>query len=268
MRASPQSTTFRSVATPRFELYEKAGWHWRLLDDHGRIIAVSFRYASKASARQAAQRAKDAAPVAEIVDAPDDVEVTAVAGTAFGGSVDITLTGLGHVTSPPTPLVTLAAAGGQQTKSAPKSKVGPGGLFLTSGPLQAGSHGAKGPSGSATSTAAVAQVDVLGATLTATSVSSTCSANETGATGSSSLVEAMLVLDDAHVVPLPATPAPNTTYQGTNASTGDTFTVILNEQVPGAGGITVHAVHLILNGPMATGDIVLASSQSGVTTSG
>jgi len=143
-----------------------------------------------------------------------------------------------------------------------------GGLFLTSGPLQAASHGAKGPSGSATSTASAAQVDVLGATLTATSVSSTCSANETGATGSASLVEAMLVLDDAHVVPLPATPAPNTTYQGTNASTGDTFTVILNEQVPEAGGITVHAVHLILNGPMATGDIVLASSQSGVTTSG
>jgi hypothetical protein len=239
-----------------------------MLDEHGRILAVSFRYASKASARQAAQRAKAAAPVADIVEARPDVEVTAVAGTAFGESVDITITGLGHVVSPPTPLVALASAGGQQTKSGPKSKVGPGGIFLTTGALEATSQGAKGPSGSATSTASAAQVDALGATLTATSVSSTCSANETGATGAAALVGAMLALDDEHVVTLPATPAPNTTYQGTNASTGDTFTVILNEQVPSAGGLTVNAVHLILNGPMATGDIVVASSQSGVTTSG
>ncbi len=256
------------MGTPRFELYEKAGWHWRLLDANGRILASSFRYASKATARQAAQKAKDAAAEAQIVDALPDVDVTAVAGSAFGASVDVTIKGLGKVASPPTPTVKLAPAGGNQTKTAPKTKVGPGGIFLTSDLLQAASSGAKGPSGSCTSRASVNQVDALGGTLTATSVASSCSANETGATGLTLIAEAMLVVDDEHIVPLPASPAPNTRYEGTNSSTGDTFTVILNEQVPHPGGITVHAVRIILNGPHATGDIVLGSSQCGVTTSG
>lgn len=56
-------------------------------------------------------------------------------------------------------------------------------------------------------------------------------------------------------------------HEGTNADTGATFTVILNEQVAGPGGITVTAVHIVLHGPTATGDILLARSQSGVTTS-
>lgn len=256
------------MGAPRFELYEKAGWHWRLVDGNGRILASSFRYGSKATARQAAQRAKDAAAVADIVDANPAIDVTAVSAAAFGASVDITITDLGHITAPPTPTVTLAVAGGHQSKTLPKAKAGPGGMFLTSGALQVESQGSTGPSGSSGSKAAVANVDVLGATLTATSVSSACAANETGATGSATLVGAMLVVDDAHIVPLPQAPAPNTTFEGTNDSTGDTFTVILNEQVAAPGGITVHAVHVVLHGPLATGDIVLASSQSGVTTSG
>lgn len=254
------------MATPRFELYEKAGWHWRLLDGNGRIVTSSFRYASKANAKQAAQKAKDAATVADIVDAVPDVDVTAVSGAAFAESVDITITGLGHVVSPPTPSVTLAASGGSQSKTSPKIKVGPGGLFLTSALLKASSQGAVGPSGSVTSVTSVAEVDVLGATLTATSASSTCAANETGATGSTALVGATLVLDESQIVSLPAVPAPNTTYEGTNADTGDTFTVILNEQAVVQGVITVTAVHVILNGPTATGDIVLAQAACGVTT--
>jgi len=253
------------MATPRFELYEKAGWHWRLVDASGRAVASSFRYASKANAKQAAQKAKDTAATAEIVDAPTPVTVTAVAGAAFGEAVSITITGLGHVASPATPSVTLTASGGNASKSTAKVSVGPGGIFLTSGLLRAASHGATGPSGSALSTATVADVNVLGATVTATSVASTCTANETGATGSTTLEGAVLVVDENQIVQLPAAPAPNTTYHGRNADTGDSFTVILNEQVVTADGITVTAVHLILNGPMATGDIVLASSQSGVT---
>lgn len=256
------------MATPRFELYDKAGWHWRLVDVNGRIVASSFRYASKATAKAAAQRAKDAAAVADIVDAVPDVDVTAVAGAAFGESVAVTIGEVGgSISSPPTPSVTLAAAGGSQVKSAPRVKVGPNGIFLTSGLLLASTQGAIGPSGSSTSDAAVAEVDALGATLTATSVASTCAANETGATGSTTLEGAMLALNEKQIVSLPATPAPNTTYEGSNASTGDTFTVILNEQVVVKGGISVVAVHIVLHGPMATGDIILASSQCGVTTS-
>jgi len=255
------------VATPRFELYEKSGWHWRLVDEYGRIIVTSYRYASKASAKLAAQRAKAVAAVADIVVAVPDVDVTAVSGTAFGASVNVVITGVGTIASAPAPSVALAASGGDQSKSAPKAKVGPGGLFLTSGVLLASSQGAPGPSGSSLSAAAVAQVDVLGATLVATSVASTCTANETGATGSATLTGAMLVLGEDRIVDLPTTPAPNTTYEGRNADTGDTFTVVLNEQVAAPGGITVTAVHIILKGPTATGDIVLASSQSTVTTS-
>ena len=254
------------MAAPRFELYERAGWRWRLVDGYGHVVASGFRYASKANARRAAQKAKDAAKLAAIVDAVADVDVTAVAGAAFGVSVDITIGGMGNVKFPPTPSVSLPAGGGSPNKTAPKAKAGPGGLFVTCGLLQAGSKGEVGPAGSSTSTAAVADVDLLGETLTATSVSSTCAANETGVTGSTTLAGGMLVLDENQIVTLPSTPAPSTTYEGTNADTGDTFTVILNEQVAGADGITVHAVHIVLNGPTATGDIFVASTRAGVTT--
>lgn len=255
------------MGAPRFELFEKAGWHWRLVDGQGRIVASGLRYANKANAKKAAQKAKDAADAAEIVDARPDVDVTEVAGAAFGASVDVVIGGLGNIVSPPTPSVSLAPSGGNASKSAAQSRIGPGGLFLTSGHLQAASVGAAGPSGSCTSTAAVSEIDVLGATLTAVSVSSTCAANETGATGSATLEDGVLVLDDDRIVSLPSAPAPNTTYEGMNADTGDTFTVILNEQVAPPGGMTVNAVHIILEGPTATGDIVLASSQCSVTTS-
>lgn len=257
------------MAEPRFELYQKAGWHWRLVDGNGRIVVSSFRYTSKANAKKAAQKVKDNAALAQIVDSKPAIDVTAVAGSAFGESIQVTINGIGTITSPPTPSVALAAAGGNQHKTAPKVKVGPNGLFLTTGVLHATTKGDVGPSGSATSDAALADVDVLGFTLTAASVASTSAANETGATGSTTLVDAMLALDENQIVPLPATPAPNTTYEGTNADTGDTFTVILNEQVPRSDGIgiTVTAVHIVLEGPTATGDIFLARSESGVTTS-
>ena len=138
------------MATPRFELYEKAGWYWRLVDEYGRIVATSFRYGSKANAKKAAQKAKDAAAEAAIVEAHPDVDVTAVAGSAFGASVDITISGLGSIALPATPSVSLTPTGGHQAKTSPKANVGPGGLFLSSGPLRASSHGAVGPSGSST----------------------------------------------------------------------------------------------------------------------
>ncbi|HVM02889.1 MAG TPA: choice-of-anchor P family protein [Acidimicrobiales bacterium] len=255
------------MAEPRFEVFQKAGWHWRLVDANGRIVVSSFRYATKANARKAAQKAKDNAAVAEIVEARPNVDVIEVAGAAFGASVDVTISGLGNIASPPAPAVALPRAGGTQNKSLPRARIGPGGLFLTSDVLNASASGAVGPAGAATSSAAVAEIDLLGETLVATSVASTCTANETGATGSTTIDGGMLVLDENQIVPLPAAPAPNTTYQGTNADTGDTFTVILNEQVAGAGMLTVTAVHVVLEGPTATGDILVGRSESGVTTS-
>lgn len=254
-----------AMATPRFELYEKAGWRWRLVDRNGRVIAWSLRYATKAGAKQAAQRTKEMAAAAEVIEIRQDVDVTAVAASAFGAQVDIVIEGLGTITSPPTPAVTLAPAGGSQTKTVPKAKVGPAGIFLASGPLQAACEGALGAAGSASGSARATDVDALGGTLTATSLRSTCTANETGATASTTVTGGMLVLDENRIVALPDTPAPNATYEGVNADTGDTFTVVLNEQTVTADGLQVAAVHVILHGPTATGDIVLASATSGVT---
>lgn len=57
------------MATPRFEVYEKSGWRWKLVDGNGEPIATSEPYASKANAERGAENVKTTAPAAEIVDA-------------------------------------------------------------------------------------------------------------------------------------------------------------------------------------------------------
>jgi uncharacterized protein YegP (UPF0339 family) len=57
------------MATPRFEVYEKSGWRWKLIDSNGEPIAVSEPYASQSNARRGAQNVKDTAPTAVILDA-------------------------------------------------------------------------------------------------------------------------------------------------------------------------------------------------------
>jgi uncharacterized protein YegP (UPF0339 family) len=57
------------MATPRFEVYEKSGWRWKLVDSNGEPIAISEPYESKSNAKRGAQNVKDTAPMAEIVDA-------------------------------------------------------------------------------------------------------------------------------------------------------------------------------------------------------
>lgn len=50
----------------RFEVYEKSGWRWMLVDDNNEPIATSEPYDSKANAERGAQNVKDTAPRAPI----------------------------------------------------------------------------------------------------------------------------------------------------------------------------------------------------------
>ncbi len=195
--------------------------------------------------------------------------VSAVSGSAFGEHVDINAGG-GHVVSGPAPTVTLPATGGNVSASLPSILVppaGPIGIFVTStGPLTAHSQGSIGAGGFASSSASLTGVSTLGGTFTAPAVvSSSCSSDTFGSFGSTSLgADAMLVVTPQQTVALPSNPTPNLTFEGTGGN-GDTFTAIFNEQLISTSGvgdssITVNAVHLILHGPQATGNITLAQS--------
>jgi hypothetical protein len=111
--------------------------------------------------------------------------------------------------------------------------------------------------------------------LTAPTVTSTCTASSSGASGSTTLTSATLItseganLDidsDDTVVQLPANPAPNTSYEGKIETVGDTFRYVFNEQIKNAdGSITVNAAHQYLLGPTAVGEVIVGQSRCGIT---
>ena len=54
------------MSTPRFEIYEKTGWRWKLIDGNNEPIAISEPYASESNARRGAENVQATAPIAEI----------------------------------------------------------------------------------------------------------------------------------------------------------------------------------------------------------
>lgn len=56
------------MAKARFEIYEKTGWRWKLIDGNGETIATSEPYASKSNAKRGAQNVKNTAGGADIDD--------------------------------------------------------------------------------------------------------------------------------------------------------------------------------------------------------
>lgn len=52
----------------RFEVYEKTGWRWKLIDGNNETIATSEPYASKSNAKRGAENVKATAPGATIVE--------------------------------------------------------------------------------------------------------------------------------------------------------------------------------------------------------
>ncbi len=205
-------------------------------------------------------------------------DVTAVRGSAFGYlATNITIFNGAQAPVGPTPTATLPANGGPavtNTAATGLVKYGPATLF-SSGPLNVSTQGALGAGGAVTSAATIQNVNTSGSEVfTAAGVSSRCSAGESGVTGSTTVTTGTLrtsegnpnVDGDDVVVPVPASPAPNTSYNGMIEGVGDTFRMVFNEQVTNSdGSITVTAAHLYLLGPTAKGDLLIAQSVCGVT---
>ena len=192
-------------------------------------------------------------------------------GSAFGASGNVFIAPLGGtLTLAPTPLVVLPPGGGNAVAAEPSAFLGTGPvLLLETGPLTAETQGTPGPGGTVVSMATVQ--DVGPGPITADSMNSTCAVSPSGITGSTEILNGVVVVSegdpdvtgDETTVEVPVNPEPNTEYTGTIESVGDTFRVVFNEQVMTADSIVVNAMHLYLLGPNAVGDIIVAQSNCG-----
>jgi hypothetical protein len=189
---------------------------------------------------------------------PAAADVNDVSGAgAFGVSVNATAPVVGAVTVGPIPSVDLPGGGGNVSTSA-ASVSGP--PVLTAGVLKVSTEGANLGShdGFSTSTAEVANANLLSGALTAQVITASCTSNGDGSTGSSTLVDA-----SAGGNPLAVNPPPNTTIP--IATIG---TIVLNEQIvtdtPGVETkITVNAIHITLNVGGITGDVITVRPAAG-----
>jgi len=212
------------------------------------------------------------------------------------------------------PLVTLPSAGSPTITAAATTMSGvltPAEFFST-GAVTVNTQGTIGASGSVTSSTSIANVDRNGSesfgygpldastlypknpTGLSTSVSSSCTASPSGNSGSTTITNGQLELDNgldpmtpvgelgtymdlpgtntgAHPpvrVIVPTNPLPNTTYNGHIEVNGqqDFFKYVFNEQVTNAdGSLTVYAGHEYILGPTAKGDLYFGKSQCGVS---
>ena len=198
--------------------------------------------------------------------APASADVTDVSGSgAFGESVNVTVLGTGSVTSGPLPSVNLPSGGGGPITDSVANVNLPG--VLTTGLLNVSTQGSNLGShqGTSTSSAQVNGTTLLAALapalggdplLTADVISSTCTSNGDGSSGSSNLVGLEIAGNGGAV-----TPPPNTTIDVLGA-----ISITLNEQIvnnsPGETSITVNAVHVRLNlDGLASGDVILSQSR-------
>ena len=211
---------------------------------------------------------------------PAAADVTAVQGSAYGYFADnISIFGGAQPDTGPVPTVALPAGGSASpvTGSAANGSVkyGPATIF-SSGTINLSTQGTTGASGSVTTSANVANVNSSGQEVfTASALSSTCTASESGRSGSTTITGGKLIVSegadldsdaDDTVIDLPASPAPNTAREGKIETVGDTFRYVFNEQIMGSdGSITVNAAHLYLIGPTALGDVIIGQSVCGVT---
>jgi hypothetical protein len=199
--------------------------------------------------------------------APAAADVTDVSGSgAFGESVNVSVLGSGTVTSGPTPTVDLPSGGGGPITDSLASLDLPG--VLTAGVLKVSTDGTNlgSHTGTATSSASVADATVgaalagqLGGSplLEADVISSKCTSNGDGSSGSSNLVDLKIAGNGQ-----PVSPPPNTTIDVIPGA----LSVTLNEQIvndtPGEASITVNSVHVRVNLPgVASGDVILSQSR-------
>jgi hypothetical protein len=184
---------------------------------------------------------------------------TLVSGDAFG--VSAALTGVGSVA--PNPAVVLPPAGGS-TEAHLLALDAPG--ILTTGTLTAESTGSVGAlAATATSEAAVEQLSILAGLVAADAVVARASCSGNGTTASCTDVGTTILGLVVNGTPLGnITPTPNTVIPIPGIGT-----LVLNEQVTAGDGVTaasltVNLIHLILNGTLGTGDVIVSSAHADV----
>ncbi|HEV2069901.1 MAG TPA: hypothetical protein VGR26_08920, partial [Acidimicrobiales bacterium] len=173
-------------------------------------------------------------------------QVAEVTGAAFGYAAEVSIGGGAPDEFGPEPDVILPASGGTESATAPSARVAIGpATFFTSGPLTVTTEGTTGPTGAVTSTATIDTINTSGQEVfTAANASSTCTANEDGFTGSTTITDGTLqtsegdpdVEGDETVVDVPTNPAPNTVIEGQIETVGDRFRYVFNEQVENDDG--------------------------------
>lgn len=206
--------------------------------------------------------------------------VSSVSGSAFGYTTSVGLFGGPQSTRgygqtiPPgsatsaSPSVTLPSIGGsvsQTDADGATGAFGPANIFESHGAMTVQSSGTTGATGSVSSSATVLDIQPQDP-FTAPApggVSSSCTASEAGLSGSATITNGRLVIEDPDpdvsgepgevVVTPPTSPAPNTEYIGLVANVNDYYTVVFNEQVTTPDAITVNAVHMYLEGPRQSG---------------
>lgn len=184
---------------------------------------------------------------------PASADVSAVAGGAFGESINVTRSGQTQQISGPIPKVTLpSTGGGAYTNSSSSTSVA---HVATIGTMGVSTQGSLGANGSATSSASLADLDSFDGMVTIQSLSSECKSDSNGSSAGSTI--SGLVINGRAVNP---DTAPNTVlYQGNG------FKVVFNEQIkhdkPNFADITVNAIHASLTTPAGTGNVVLGQSR-------
>lgn len=212
---------------------------------------------------------------------PTGAEVTQVSGEAVGYESNIGLFNGPPTRKGPAPKVTLPAGGSAQPVTATEpeglAQYGPA-IIFSSGRLRVSTQGTLGANGSVTSSADIenqnrSEQEVF----TAARVQSSCKADESGGSGSTTLQGGTLRVsegadqdsegDDTNIT-IPTNPAPNTSHRGQIETVGDSFEVTFNEQGSDAGGFTVSAMHMKLLGPTAVGDLWVGRVRCSVNGSG
>lgn len=221
---------------------------------------------------------------------PASAEVSEVTGSAYGFSASLSLFDSPPVEREPVPLVTLPPEGSPEpiTATDPEGELaqyGPA-VIVEATAITVSTEGTTGPNGSVTSSATVEFDDDREEQLdpfNADGLLATCTASEGLSTGSVTLDAATLVTstdpdtgEPVETIDLPTNPEPNTTFGGTIDYVGDTFRIVLNEQITEGGTLTVNAVHYYLGQNQegesvdgeARGEAVFGQTVCGVSASG
>jgi hypothetical protein len=221
------------------------------------------------------------ASVTFIQVAPAHAAVSNVKASAEGSFMYVSLFGGPANVVGPAPKVDLPPAGAVNPLTASKpthlAQMGPATIF-SSGQINVSTQGTPGANGSVQASASVANVNTGGTEkFTATSMSASCTATETGHTAVVTINGGRVEVDegdpdvagDETFVNVPTNPPVNHTIPGFIAAVGDSFDYVFNEQVLNPdGSITVSAGHQKLIGPTAVGDLYTARVTCGVNPGG